>query len=98
MRLRKIVACLLAVLMLVAATPAFDLSALAAYDMPYYIEVDLTNQIVTIYSTGTDVIVRQMLCSTGVKNATPKPRKSTSAWNSFPSRFSERRSAPALRS
>ena len=71
MRLRKIVACLLAVLMLVAATPAFDLSALAAYDMPYYIEVDLTNQIVTIYSTGTDVIVRQMLCSTGVKNATP---------------------------
>lgn len=71
MKLRKILAGIVAVLLCVTALPAFDIAALAAYDMPYYIEVDLTNQIVTIYSTETKVIVRQMLCSTGLKNATP---------------------------
>ena len=71
MKLRKILSLFLALLLLIAATPAFDLSALAAYDMPYYIEVDLTNQIVTIFSTDTGVIVRQMLCSSGAKDSTP---------------------------
>ena len=45
--------------------------ALAAYDMPYYIELDLTNQLVTIYNTKDDSIARQFLCSTGKNNATP---------------------------
>lgn len=71
MKLKRILAMAMALLLVVAATPAFDTAALAAYNMPYYIEVDLTNQIVTIFSTGTDVIVRQMLCSTGLKDATP---------------------------
>ena len=72
MKLNRISALALAVLLLIAAVPAFEMTALAAYHMPYYIEVDLTNQIVTVFSTGTKVIVRQMLCSTGLKNATPK--------------------------
>ena len=71
MKLRRKLSLALAMLLLIAAVPAFDIAALAAYDMPYYIEVDLTNQIVTVFSTGTDVIVRQMLCSTGLKDATP---------------------------
>ena len=40
------------------------LSALADYDMPYYIGVDITNQIVTIYRTADGAIVRQMASRT----------------------------------
>lgn len=43
----------------------------SAENMPYTISVDLTNQIVTIYSTSDNTIVRQMLCSTGLRNSTP---------------------------
>ena len=71
MRLRKTIALVLAMLVVCTAVPAFDRVAKAAYDMPYYIRADLTNQIVTIYSTKTDNIVRQMLCSSGVEHATP---------------------------
>ena len=71
MKLRRIIALAGAMLMLMTAIPTFDQVALAAYDMPYYIRADLTNQIVTIYSTETDVIVRQFLCSSGLENATP---------------------------
>lgn len=46
-------------------------AALAAYNRPYYIEVDITNQIVTIYNTRDNSIARQMLCSTGENNSTP---------------------------
>ena len=47
--------------------------AFAAYDLPYYIEVDLTNQIVTIYNTSDNTVARQMLCSTGASgHETPK--------------------------
>lgn len=46
-------------------------SALAAYSRPYYIEVDITNQIVTIYNTKDNTIARQMLCSTGENDSTP---------------------------
>ena len=71
MKLRKRVALILAMLMACMTLPALEQSARAAYDMPYYIKADLTNQIVTIYSTKTDNIVRQMLCSSGVEHATP---------------------------
>lgn len=71
MKLRRILALAIAMLLTVSMVPAFERVANAAYDMPYYIKCDLTNQIVTIYSTGTDVIVRQMLCSSGLENATP---------------------------
>ena len=84
MKLRRIVALAGAMLMLITAFPAFDQVAKAGYDMPYYIRADLTNQIVTIYSTETDVIVRQFLCSSGLENATPHgtfylPRKTEEA-------------------
>lgn len=71
MKLRKIMGAILAALLLVASMPVLEPPALAAYNMPYYIEVDVVNQIVTIYSTSTDVIVRQMICSTGKENSTP---------------------------
>ena len=71
MRLKKILALAAAMVMMITAIPAFDQVARAAYDMPYYIKADLTNQIVTIYSTETDNIVRQFLCSSGLENATP---------------------------
>ena len=80
MKLKRILALALAMQLLTAMMPVPDMTAFASYSMPYYIEVDLTNQIVTIFSTDTKVIVRQMLCSTGLKDATPKgtyvlPRK-----------------------
>ena len=70
MKTRKILLTLLALIMLIVSVPAFDIPALAA-DMPYRIYVDVTNQIVTIYSNETDEVVRQMLCSSGAKDATP---------------------------
>ena len=42
------------------------------YKMPYYITVDVTNQIVTVYNTADDSIARQMLCSSGLRDATPR--------------------------
>ena len=71
MKLRKLTAALMALVLLLATVPAFDVTALAAKKMPYRIYVDLTNQIVTIYSNETDEVVRQMLCSSGAKDATP---------------------------
>lgn len=59
----------LAMLMLMSALP-FG-AAQAAYDMPYYIEVDITNQIVTVYNTSDGSIARQMITSSGVNGSTP---------------------------
>ena len=73
MKLRRFLLVFLAALLVIGAIPPYAQAARSGYDMPYYIEVDLTNQIVTIYSTGTDVIVRQMLCSSGTDEA-PTPR------------------------
>ena len=40
--------------------------------MPYYLEVDLTNQYVTAYSNADGSVARQMICSTGKRRgATP---------------------------
>ena len=41
------------------------------YGMPYYIEVDITNQIVTVYNTSDNSIARQMLTSSGMNGSTP---------------------------
>ena len=71
MKLRRTVVLVLALVLAVAGLPGFERVARADYNMPYYIEVDLTNQICTVYSTGTDIIVRQMICSTGKKEETP---------------------------
>lgn len=71
MKVRRFFAAALALVLMVGALPGFDVSALAANKMPYRIYVDLTNQIVTIYSNETDEVVRQCLCSSGAKDATP---------------------------
>ena len=69
MRLKRII-CLTTLLCLLAtAIPTVQASA------KYYITVDITNQIVTVYKNGNTSesgIVRQMICSTG-KSATPTP-------------------------
>lgn len=67
--LRKIMAFVFALVLTLTALPEFDLTASA--EMPYSIAVDLTNQIVTIYSNADGSIVRQMLCSSGKNDSTP---------------------------
>ena len=71
MILRKYLSLALALLMLlpVAPPPCHAISR-DNYDMPYYIVVDLTNQVVTVYDSANDGVVRQMLCSSG-RNITP---------------------------
>jgi len=65
---RKLLLLLLALLISVA--PVCRAVDRADYDMPYYIVVDINNQIVTVYDSATDGVVRQMLCSSG-RNITP---------------------------
>ena len=72
MRSRKLLAAL-AVMTLVVVMTALVTTASAA--SKYYIVVDLTNQIVTVYDSGNVTesgIVRQMICTTG-KSGTPTP-------------------------
>ena len=69
MRLRRILSLLLVLAVLLAGWVA---PARAEYDMPYYIIVDITNQVVTVYETATGGIARQMLCSSGMKLYTPR--------------------------
>ena len=69
MTLRKRFAILL-VALLISAAPICHAIDRADYDMPYYISVDITNQIVTVYDSATDDVVRQMLCSSG-RHITP---------------------------
>ncbi|MBQ6372996.1 MAG: SH3 domain-containing protein [Clostridia bacterium] len=70
MNIRKILSLVLAIALLTVSVPLFEQAAEAA-GMPYRITVDLTNQIVTIYSNKSGEIVRQFLCSSGAKDATP---------------------------
>lgn len=59
----------LVLLALLACVPA---RAGTKYKKPYYIKVDVTNQIVTVYNTSDDSIARQMICSTGIQDSTPR--------------------------
>ncbi len=69
MRLKKLFS---AVLMLVVVWCGMGLTpAYAAYNMPYYVDVDLTNQMITVYHTKDGSIARQMLCSSGLYGRTP---------------------------
>ena len=75
-KLRRILFC-----MLLAAL--ISGSALAA--SPYAIEVDVTNQIVTVYRAedmSDSGVVRQMICSTGVNECTPVGRFTLNQRNS----------------
>ena len=71
MKYPKIIALALALIVLIGSLPALA-SVPAGYNMPYYIEVDISSQIVTVYDSKDDSIVRQMLCSSGSNNHTPK--------------------------
>lgn len=68
--LKRILALMLSVVLcgavMIAATPS------AEAEMPYYIDVDLTNQITTVYRTSDGAIVRQMICSSGINDSTPE--------------------------
>lgn len=55
-----------------AALPASVSSALAANANTYYIEVDIANQITTVYRRSDNAIVRQMICSSGTGDRTPR--------------------------
>ena len=68
MRIRRVMSLALALLMALAA---WGVQAAERYNMPYYIEVDVTNQVVTVYSTVSKSVVRQMICSTGLNESTP---------------------------
>ena len=59
-------------LALIAALVCPGASAQSKYEKPYYIMVDLTNQVVTVYNTADDTIARQMICSTGLQDTTPR--------------------------
>ena len=62
------------IILLILAFAVMLSSSAFAYDdygMPYYIEVDITNQIVTIYNTSDNSIARQMLTSSGMNGCTP---------------------------
>lgn len=74
LRLKRVLGALLVLCILAATVPEFDVAAMAA--SPYYVTVDLTNQIVTVYDSDNvseSGIVRQMICSTG-KSGTPTPK------------------------
>lgn len=69
MRIKRIALFFIALLL---ALPTYMPVARAAQDMPYRIEVDLVNQIVTVFTNdGNDDIVLQCLCSSGANHATP---------------------------
>lgn len=86
MHLKRMMACMLAIFMLAAIpalaeeavvvaeteTPAPEITPVPEYSMPYHIDVDIANQIVTVYDAKDDSIVRQMICSTGYGNLTPR--------------------------
>ena len=61
----------MAALLLVASAPVEVARAAGSYNMPYYIVVDVSSQIVTVYETATQNIARQMICSSGANNRTP---------------------------
>lgn len=47
-------------------------SAKASDETTYTVEVDVANQITTVYRNSDKAIVRQMICSTGVSDCTPQ--------------------------
>ena len=73
MRLKRFICALTLLCLLATCFPMAEDRAQAA--AKYYIQVDLTNQIVTVYDNGNTTeagIVRQMICSTGKSgHATP---------------------------
>ena len=68
-RLLRLAALTCAVVWCAHSAPPF--AARAASGDTYAVEVDVTNQITTVYRNSDRRIVRQMICSTGMNNYTP---------------------------
>lgn len=62
---------MLALVLVVVGQVPFLQNAASA-EAKYYIEVDITNQYVTVYRKSDMQVIRQMICSTG-KSSTPTP-------------------------
>ena len=73
MKLRRIIALVVAMLDADRGGARLDQVAGRPTTCPITFEVDLTNQIVTVHSTLTDVIVRQFLCSSGHRDKEETP-------------------------
>lgn len=68
---RRAIYVLILALMLAALSP-FSVALAGKGSSPYRVDVDLVNQIVTVYTNDDDdVIVMQCLCSSGANDATP---------------------------
>ncbi len=63
--------CLFAAVALLGLSLAGMTAARAEYNSPYRVEVDLFNQITTVYRSQDGSVARQMICSSGANNATP---------------------------
>ena len=74
MKFTRILALLLAAVLLLGVVPPLGVRAFAdgETDLPYWIGVDLRNQRVTIYRTSDNGVLHRWLCSTGA-SATPTP-------------------------
>ena len=68
---QKFIVCLVAMLLAILTATAALATIRTDYNMPYYIEVDIANQVVTVYKTADSSVVRQMLCSSGKNGSTP---------------------------
>ena len=71
--MKKKILILLCALLALIPLFAFAHAAKADDSGTYYIEVDLTNQIVTIFRRSDMIVVRKMICSSG-KASTPTPQ------------------------
>ena len=69
---KRVLSLALLLCVVACALPALSSPALAASADTYYLEVDIANQITTAYRTSDDAVVRQMLCSTGKGDSTPR--------------------------
>lgn len=67
---RTLISLILVLTLITAILPQVSPAAEAASS--YYIKVDIKNQITTVYRSSDDAVVRQMICSTGTGNNTPR--------------------------
>lgn len=65
--LKRLLTMLVALALAISALPA-----LADSSKTYYIEVDIANQITTVFRSSDKAVVRQMICSSGTGNNTPR--------------------------
>lgn len=67
---KRVIAALMCLMLAIGTFP--ELTPVAEAATPYYVKVDIANQITTVYRTKDNAVVRQMICSTGTGNNTPR--------------------------